>query len=78
MFSQLLTRLLTFPLPTMAVINGHTFAGGLFLALAHDFRTMRADYGFMCLSEINLDFPIPEGFTDFLRATLPPNTLREI
>ena len=32
----------------------------------------------MCLSEINLDFPIPEGYTDFLRATLPPNTLREI
>ena len=65
-------------MPTMSVINGHTFAGGLFLALAHDFRTMRADYGFMCLSEINLDFPIPEGLGDFLRETLPPNTLREI
>ncbi len=65
-------------MPTMAVINGHTYAGGLFLALAHDFRTMRSDYGFMCLSEINLDFPIPEGLGDFLRVTLPPNTLREI
>lgn len=78
MCQHLLARLLTFPLPTMAVINGHTYAGGLFLALAHDIRTMRADYGFMCLSEINLGFPIPEGYTDFLRATLPPNTLREL
>ena len=62
----------------MSVINGHTYAGGLFLALASDFRTMRADYGFMCLSELNLDFPIPEGLTDFLRVSLPPNTMREI
>ena len=75
---HLLARLLTFPVPTMAVINGHTYAGGLFLALAHDFRIMRQDYGFLCLSEINLDFPIPEGYTDMLRATLTPNTLREI
>ena len=74
----LLTRLLTFPMPTMAVVNGHAFAGGIFLALAHDFRTMRADYGFMCLAEINLDFPIPEGYTNFLRATLPPNSVREL
>ena len=76
--SHLMARLLTFPMATMAVVNGHTYAGGLFLALGHDFRTMRSDYGFMCLSEINLDFPIPEGLGDFLRETLPPNTLREI
>ena len=75
---HLLARLLTFSLPTMAVINGHTYAGGLFLALAHDFRTMNANYGYMCLSEINLDFPIPEGLSDMLRETMPPNTLREI
>jgi Delta3-Delta2-enoyl-CoA isomerase len=78
MCQHLLARLLTFPLPTIAVLSGHTYAGGVFLALAHDFRTMRADYGFVCLSEINLGFPIPCGYTDMLRATLPPNTVREM
>lgn len=65
-------------MPTMAVVNGHAYAGGLLLALAHDYRTMRADYGFLCLSELNLDFPLPEQYCDMLKATLPPQTVREI
>jgi enoyl-CoA hydratase/carnithine racemase len=36
MLQHLLARILTFPLPTMAVINGHTFAGGLLWGIAHD------------------------------------------
>ena len=51
---------MTFPVPTMTVVSGHAYAGGLILAMAHDYRTMRADYGYMCLSELNLDFPLPE------------------
>ena len=46
-------------MPTMAIVSGHAFAGGMLLALAHDFRTMRSDKGFMCLSELNLDLPVP-------------------
>lgn len=76
--SRLFARLLTFPLPTMCVINGHAFAGGMMLALSHDYRTMRADRGYMCLSEINLNFPIPEAFGELVKVTLPPNTLREV
>lgn len=63
MLQHLLLKILTFPLPTMAAINGHSFAGGMLFAIAHDFRIMREDYGFMCLSELNLDFPIPEGYS---------------
>lgn len=63
-------------MPTMAVINGHAFAGGLLFALTHDFRMMKHDYGFLCLAELNLDFPLPEGLSDLLRATLPANTIR--
>lgn len=33
-FGKLLARLITFPLFTVAAINGHCFAGGLCLALA--------------------------------------------
>ena len=75
---RLMARLLTFPMPTMAVVNGHCYAGGLMLAHSHDFRTMRSDYGYLCLSEINLNFPIPEALADLVKVTLPPNTVREM
>ncbi|CAJ0913247.1 10301_t:CDS:2 [Entrophospora sp. SA101] len=35
-YLKLLTRMLTFTIPTVAAINGHAFAGGCMLALAHD------------------------------------------
>ena len=51
---RLLTRLLTFPVPTVAAVNGHAFGIGAMLALAHDRRVMRADRGWFCLPEIDL------------------------
>lgn len=39
----LIRRVLTFPMPTLACINGHAFGAGAFLALAHDFRFMRSE-----------------------------------
>jgi enoyl-CoA hydratase/carnithine racemase len=51
---RLLTRLLTFPVPTAAAINGHAFGIGAMLALAHDRRVMRPDRGWFCLPEIDL------------------------
>jgi enoyl-CoA hydratase/carnithine racemase len=52
---DLLGRLLTFPLPTVAAINGHAFGVGAILALAHDLRVMRRDRGWFCLPEVDLD-----------------------
>ena len=51
---HLLTRLLTFPVPTVAALNGHAFGIGAMLALAHDRRVMRPDRGWFCLPEIDL------------------------
>jgi enoyl-CoA hydratase/carnithine racemase len=50
----LLAKLMTLNVPTMAVINGHAYAGGLILALAHDYRIMKQNSGVLCLSEINI------------------------
>ncbi|CAG2203414.1 ECI1_2 [Mytilus edulis] len=35
-----LWRIMHFPLPTVAALNGHTFAGGAFVAISHDYRVM--------------------------------------
>jgi Delta3-Delta2-enoyl-CoA isomerase len=51
---RVLTRLLTFPVPTAAALNGHAFGIGAMLALAHDRRIARQDRGWFCLPEIDL------------------------
>lgn len=61
---HLLARFLTFPVPTIAAINGHAFGGGALLAMAHDFRVMRADRGFFCFPEVDLGM----GFTPLMSA----------
>lgn len=50
----LFARVLAFPGITVAAVNGHAFAAGAMLALAHDFRVMRAERGYLCLPEIDL------------------------
>ncbi|WAR12320.1 ECI3-like protein [Mya arenaria] len=48
---RMLVRVLVFPVPTAALINGHAFGAGAFLALACDFRLMRPDRGWLCWPE---------------------------
>lgn len=74
---RLLSRLLVAPLPTVAAIQGHCFAAGGMLAMAHDWRVMRADRGFFCLPEVDLNLPFPPGMDALLRAKLSPATAIE-
>lgn len=53
----LLARLLTFPVPTVAAVNGHAFGAGAMLAMAHDFRVMRADRGYFSFPKPTSTFP---------------------
>jgi enoyl-CoA hydratase/carnithine racemase len=64
-------RLLGSPIPTVAAINGHAFAGGAMLALACDFRLMRTDRGFFCIPEIDLGLPLHPGMAALIQARLP-------
>ncbi|MBY6681443.1 enoyl-CoA hydratase/isomerase family protein [Rhodococcus sp. BP-316] len=68
----LFARILTFPLPTVAAVNGHAFGAGAMFALAHDFRTMRADRGYYCFPEVDIDIPFTPGMAALIQAKLSP------
>jgi len=74
---ELLARMLTFPVITVAAINGHAFAAGAMLALAHDFRVMRKDRGFFCLPEVDLHIPFTATMQSLIMARLPKTTAHE-
>ena len=74
---RFLGRVLAFPVPTVAAINGHAFAGGAMLALAHDFRVMRSDRGFFCLPELDIKLPLAPGMMALIKTRLNGATLRD-
>lgn len=71
---RLLARVLALPVPTVAAINGHSFGAGAMLAVAHDWRVMRADRGFFCLPEVDIQIPFTPGMAALLQAKLSPRT----
>lgn len=73
----LLGRVLALPLPTVAAIQGHCFAAGAMLALAHDFRVMRADRGFFCLPEADIKIPFTPAMAALIQARLSKKTAHE-
>ena len=73
----LLARVLSFPVPAVAALQGHVFAAGAMLALAHDGRVMRADRGFFCLPEVDIAIPFTPGMAALIQARLGPQTAHE-
>ena len=54
----LLGKLLASGMPTIAMINGHAFAAGLYFALCHDYLIMRDDRGYLCFNENQFGAPV--------------------
>ena len=76
-FMKLMGRIITFPMPTVAAINGHAFGAGFMCALCHDLRLMRADRGFLCANEMQLGISIPAPELALFRHKLPMNAFFE-
>lgn len=67
----LLARVLSLPVPAVAACQGHVFAAGAMLALAHDARVMRVDRGYFCLPEVDIAIPFTPGMGALIQARLP-------
>ncbi|KZT29700.1 ClpP/crotonase [Neolentinus lepideus HHB14362 ss-1] len=70
-FDPLLKRILLFPIPTIAAINGHCFAGGMMLTLACDYRVMTdgsKKNAWMSMNEVHFGAPWPHSFASLFRA----------
>ena len=67
----LLARVLSLPVPAVAACQGHVFAAGAMLALAHDARVMRADRGYFCLPEVDIAIPFTPGMAALTQARVP-------
>lgn len=74
---RLFARVLSLPLVTVAALQGHTFAAGAMLSLAHDFRVMRADRGYWCLPEADINIPFTPGMSALIQSRLTPRTAHE-
>lgn len=62
--------MMSLPVPTIAAVNGHAFAGGAMFALAHDQVLMRQDRGFWCVNELLLKMRFTPGTQALLSGQL--------
>ncbi|MDQ2631569.1 MAG: enoyl-CoA hydratase-related protein [Actinomycetota bacterium] len=74
---ELFARILSLPAITVAAIQGHAFAAGAMLSLAHDFRVMRADRGYWCLPEVDINIPFSRAMAALIQSRLSQQTAHE-
>ncbi|KAJ1677711.1 hypothetical protein EV182_005591 [Spiromyces aspiralis] len=77
-YYKLIARVLMFRLPTVAALNGHAFAGGCMFALAHDYRIMREDRGYICMNEVDIPLGLPPAMAAIVKCKInEPTSLRQ-
>ncbi|MCX7983060.1 MAG: enoyl-CoA hydratase/isomerase family protein [Syntrophales bacterium] len=70
-------RILLFPMPVIAAINGHAFGDGSILACACDFRFMKSDRGFFCFPEVDIDIPFLPSMLAQISKAFPTYKMEE-
>lgn len=65
-------------MPTIALVNGHAFAGGLMTAMYHDYRVFNPARGFLCLNELDFGEPLSPAMSAVFRHKVPASTYRSL
>lgn len=60
------------------MINGHAYAGGLALALAHDYWIMNYQFGSLCMSEIKHGMPLPPVVNNLCKHRMTQHYYRDV
>jgi enoyl-CoA hydratase/carnithine racemase len=55
--NKIFKRILLYPMPVIAAINGHAFGDGAIMACTCDFRFMKSSKGYFCFPEIDINIP---------------------
>ena len=76
--NRIFTRILLYPMPVIAAINGHTFGDGSIMACACDFRFMKSDRGFFCFPEVDINIPFLPGMLAVLNKAIPYYKLEDL
>ncbi len=71
-------KILLFPVPVIAVINGHAFGAGAIFSCACDFRFMKADRGYFCFPEIDIGIPFLPSEIAFITRFVPHRVFQEM
>ena len=71
-------KMLLYPVPVIAAINGHAFGNGSILSCTCDFRFMRSDRGFFCFPEVNIGIPFRWGMNAFVKKAIPLHVLSQM
>ncbi len=51
----------------LSLCPGHTYAGGVFIAITHDYLIMRNKKGWFCLPEVKINRNFPVGYMNLIK-----------
>jgi len=76
--NKVFKKMMMLPMPVIAALNGHTFGNGSILACSCDYRFMKADRGYFCFPEVDINIPFLPSMLATMKKSIPYYKLEEL